>query len=87
VVTTTHGVAGIDGVAGRDFLLADRPEDFARHIAALRDPGRSERLVTAGAALVTRLYDATSIIDTAGRLLHGVTTPGAGPVDAAAGRR
>jgi polysaccharide biosynthesis protein PslH len=87
VVTTTHGVAGIDGVAGRDFLLADRPEDFARHIAALRDPGRSERLVTAGAALVTHLYDATSIIDTAGRLLHGVTTPGAGPVDAAAGRR
>jgi polysaccharide biosynthesis protein PslH len=87
VVATTEGAAGIDSVPGRDFLLADQPEDFARHIASLRDPVLSDRLVAAGAALVARLYDATSIIDTAGRLLHGVTTPGAGPVDAAAGRR
>jgi len=87
VVTTTDGVAGIEGVPGRDFLLADRPEEFARHIAALRVPGRSDRLVADAAALVARLYDATSIIESAGRLLHGVTTPGAGPVDAAASRR
>ena len=68
-------------------MLADQPEGFARHIASLRDPVLSDRLVEAGAALVAHLYDATSIIDTAGRLLHEVTTPGAGPVDAAAGRR
>jgi glycosyltransferase involved in cell wall biosynthesis len=86
VVATTVAVAGIDAVPGRDFLLADRPEEFARHIAALRDPALSDRLVAAAAALVARLYDATSIIESTGRLLHGVTQPGAGPVDAAASR-
>jgi glycosyltransferase involved in cell wall biosynthesis len=88
VVTTTAGAAGIEGVPGRDFLLADRPEAFARQIAALGETEVSERLVAAAADLVARLYDATSIIESAGRLLQGVTRPGAGPVDgAAAGRR
>jgi glycosyltransferase involved in cell wall biosynthesis len=88
VVATTAGAAGIDAVPGRDFLLGDRPQEFARHIAALGDPERSERLVGAAAALVARLYDANSIIESAGRLLREVTRPGPGPVDgAAAGRR
>jgi glycosyltransferase involved in cell wall biosynthesis len=87
VVTTTAGAAGIDGVPGRDFLLADQPEEFARHIAGLGDPEVSERLVVAAAALVARLYDATSIIESAGRLLREVTRPGPGPEDGAAAGR
>jgi glycosyltransferase involved in cell wall biosynthesis len=76
VVATTAGCAGIAAVPGRDLLRADRPDDFAQQVAALDDAALSDRLVAAAAVLVARLYDATSIIESAGRLFRTVTTTG-----------
>jgi sugar transferase (PEP-CTERM/EpsH1 system associated) len=32
IVTTSNGIEGIDAVPGKDILVADAPEDFAKHV-------------------------------------------------------
>lgn len=55
VVSTTIGVAGLDVEAGREALIADDPDAFARGLAeVLDDPGRGQALVDAGRAAVER---------------------------------
>jgi glycosyltransferase involved in cell wall biosynthesis len=83
VVATAAGCAGIDAVPGRHFLQADRPEEFAHQIGALGDATLADRLSAAAVELVARLYDATSVIEAAGRLFHSVTMKSAGYLDRA----
>jgi polysaccharide biosynthesis protein PslH len=77
VVATTVGCAGIDVVPDRHLLVADRPEDFARQVASLRDEALSSRLVQAAAEIVANLYDSASVIKAAGRLISSVAASGA----------
>lgn len=62
VVTTTTGVEGFGLTPGRDVLVADDAEGFARHVVALlRDPGLRARLGAAGRALVEARYGAGAV--------------------------
>jgi glycosyltransferase involved in cell wall biosynthesis len=72
VVSTTAGCAGIDAVPGRDLLVGDRPEAFARHVEALADHDLAQRLGQAGRDLVERLYAAPSVSDAAAALISSV---------------
>jgi polysaccharide biosynthesis protein PslH len=57
VVSTTIGCEGLDGVAGRHLLVADRPSDLAaRCVALLRSPELGERLAMEGRCLVSERY-------------------------------
>lgn len=58
VISTRHGVRGLGAVAGRHYLQAERPADFARAIAQLAgDRGCADRLAEAGRALCLREFD------------------------------
>jgi glycosyltransferase involved in cell wall biosynthesis len=53
VVSTTVGAEGLAVTPGRDVVIADRPDDFARAVTALlRDPARRQALGRAGRQLV-----------------------------------
>ncbi len=57
VVSTTIGAEGLAVTHGKDILLADTPEDFARAMAELSASGElRERLGAAGRTLVERDY-------------------------------
>lgn len=63
IVSTTRGVEGIDLVPGRDALIADTPETFARSVIdLLRDPGRRDELGQAARALAESKYDWRKIV-------------------------
>lgn len=58
VVGTTSATQGVDGVHGRDYLVADEPETFAAALVQLlNEPARARELGTAGRAFVERQYD------------------------------
>jgi glycosyltransferase involved in cell wall biosynthesis len=58
VISTRMGAEGVAVTHGREVLLADRPEQWARMVVRLRtEPGLRERLVQAGRALVQAHYD------------------------------
>ncbi|MDZ4722492.1 MAG: glycosyltransferase [candidate division Zixibacteria bacterium] len=58
VVSTTIGAEGLDVTAGRDIIIADSPESFAKEIFALFDnPATCERLGENGRAMVLEKYD------------------------------
>jgi glycosyltransferase involved in cell wall biosynthesis len=57
VVSTTLGAEGIDGVAGRDLLIADAPADFASAVVrVLDDSALGARLGAAGRRLAVERY-------------------------------
>lgn len=57
VVATPIGAGDVQGVAGRDFVVAESPDDLARNIVELlADPARREGLGRAGQALVRAHY-------------------------------
>jgi glycosyltransferase involved in cell wall biosynthesis len=57
VVSTSVGCEGLDAVDGRDLLVADDPEEFARRVVhLLRDPGRRRELGAHGRRLVESRY-------------------------------
>jgi polysaccharide biosynthesis protein PslH len=57
VVSTTVGAEGLAVTPGRDIVIADHPDEFARTvIALLRDPARRAELGRAGRLLVQRRY-------------------------------
>ena len=57
VVTTRMGVEAINGKEGRDFLVADDPEEFARHVESVLDDGSiRSALASAGRQLVESQY-------------------------------
>lgn len=58
VVTTTVGLEGIEALPGRDVLVADAPEAFARNVVRLlRDPQLQRRLAENGRRLAEEKYD------------------------------
>ncbi len=75
VVSTTPGCAGLEVVAGRDLLVADEPEDFARAIVSLLDDRLADRLISASGDLVSRLYDADATIASAAQLISSAVRP------------
>jgi sugar transferase (PEP-CTERM/EpsH1 system associated) len=63
IVSTARGVEGIDLMPGRDAVIADAPEQFAREVIALmRDAERRRALGKAARALVESKYDWRVII-------------------------
>jgi len=57
VVSTSVGAEGLDVTDGRELLLADRPEDFAKQIdVLLSDAATAHQLGEAGRSLVERRY-------------------------------
>ncbi len=58
IVSTTLGADGIECVPGRDLILADNAEEFARAVAALmRDPARRRELGANARCLAETRYD------------------------------
>ena len=58
VVSTRLGAEGIPAVDGRDLLLADDPEDFARAvIRVLSEPALAAKLASNGLEFVRRHFD------------------------------
>ena len=63
VVSTTMGAEGIDVTGGQNILLADTPQDFARHVVALLgNESERQRLAANGRRLVEERYDWTTIV-------------------------
>ncbi len=69
VVTTSYGNEGIRGVAGKDVLLADRPDDFAGAVISLlkngerrRTMGESARTFEEERSAAPRLIDAVDAV-------------------------
>lgn len=63
VVTTTYGNEGIDGVPGRDLLVADDPQAFAEAvILLLRDREKAERIGASGRAYVAEHYGLEAVV-------------------------
>jgi glycosyltransferase involved in cell wall biosynthesis len=58
VVTTSIGALGLEAKAGRDVLVADTPEAFAKHVINLiQSPDRRQKIGNAGRQLVEAKYD------------------------------
>ena len=58
LVGTTQATQGVEGVSGRDYLVADDPAGFAAAIMQLlTEPARARELGAAGRAFVERQYD------------------------------
>lgn len=64
VVATSMGIEGLDLTLGKDILVADHPQVFARNvIRVMKAPEFRERLGKEGMAVVRRLYDWDSIVN------------------------
>jgi polysaccharide biosynthesis protein PslH len=61
VVSTPRGAAGLDVVAGREYLEGDGDEGFAEAVVAALDPARGQELGTAGRALAEREHSIESL--------------------------
>ncbi|MGI9659589.1 MAG: glycosyltransferase [Gaiellaceae bacterium] len=72
-VSTRVGAEGLDVQHGRQVVLADSPDDFARAtLALLADRPRRIELATAGRELVERTYDWDAIGDRYDSVLRGL---------------
>jgi sugar transferase (PEP-CTERM/EpsH1 system associated) len=57
LVITSAAAAGIDAVPGRDFEVADDPDDFAAKVSSLLEsPDRRRRIAAAGRAVTEQKY-------------------------------
>jgi polysaccharide biosynthesis protein PslH len=71
VVGTTSATQGVEGLAGRDFLLADDAPAFARAvISLLRAPSEARALGMRGRAFVETHYDWEQVFEPLDRLLE-----------------
>jgi polysaccharide biosynthesis protein PslH len=62
VVSTPKGAEGLDVVPGQHILLAEHPDEFARHVVDLcQSPGLRRRLAENGSQLVSSRYDWNSV--------------------------
>jgi glycosyltransferase involved in cell wall biosynthesis len=58
LVTTTIGLEGIEARSGKEVLVADEPDEFARAVASLlKDPALRDKLSTQGRTLAETRYD------------------------------
>ncbi|MFT4049397.1 MAG: glycosyltransferase family 4 protein [Solirubrobacterales bacterium] len=83
VVSTTNGATGIDCSDGREVLIADSAEDFARAIVRLLDDSELRaRLAGRGRTLAERLYDWDVLGDQlAGALQSVIAAQSAAPLE------
>jgi glycosyltransferase involved in cell wall biosynthesis len=73
VVSTRVGAEGLPVSDGRDILLADDPQSFARRtVELLRDEGRRRSLGAAGRRLVTENYSWESVAQRFTDICQGV---------------
>jgi glycosyltransferase involved in cell wall biosynthesis len=71
VAATSIGIEGLDLAIGKDILVADRPHAFAKHvIRIITEPDFRERLGKEGMALVRRLYNWDTIVNSLENLYH-----------------
>jgi glycosyltransferase involved in cell wall biosynthesis len=76
VVSTAVGSRGMHWEPGRDLLVADDPEGFARAVARLLDdPAHAASVAEAGRAFVVRELDWATLIRQVREELHGAETP------------
>jgi polysaccharide biosynthesis protein PslH len=61
IVSTPRGAAGLDAVAGRDYLEGDGEEGFAEALVAALDRARANELGSAGRALAKREHSIESL--------------------------
>jgi len=62
VVSTSVGAEGLELVNGKEFILADTPEEFAESVAALlRDPGRRQAIGRAARLKIEKQYHLTNL--------------------------
>jgi polysaccharide biosynthesis protein PslH len=82
VISTSIGVEGLAVEAGKDVLVADRPDEFARHCASLmEDRNLGEVLTVHAARLLNRAYTLDVVAGTIGALCSP-PIPRAAPSDA-----
>ncbi len=63
IVSTSLGCEGFPLTPGRELIVADAPQDFARQVVSLwRDPAARERLGRAGRRFVEKRYDWPNIV-------------------------
>jgi hypothetical protein len=75
VVTTTEAAKGVAAKAGRDFLVADNPKDFAAQVLRLlNDPQLRESLATAGREPLKTAHDWSRSMTILDSLLEGSFT-------------
>jgi polysaccharide biosynthesis protein PslH len=73
VVTTTVGLEGIDACPGKDVLVADSPEGFARSVIdLLQDKELQRKLSTNGRQLVEEKYDWQVVLGELDRVYQGL---------------
>jgi glycosyltransferase involved in cell wall biosynthesis len=61
VVSTPRGAAGLEVVAGRDYLEGEGAEGFAEALVAVLDPARGRHVGAAGRALAELEYSIESL--------------------------
>jgi glycosyltransferase involved in cell wall biosynthesis len=75
VVSTSVGAAGMPWLAGRDLVVADRPEDFAAAVVALlADPAERGRIAAAGHRYAREHLDPASNFKLLEELLDSIAT-------------
>jgi sugar transferase (PEP-CTERM/EpsH1 system associated) len=76
VVSTSLGLEGIEGVPGRDILIADQPGSFARSIIDLmRDEALRERIASNGERLLHAKYSMKRIVENLENRLSSLLCP------------
>ena len=79
VVTTTVGAEGLRAVPGRDLLVADDPEAFARAVVSVLVDGDLAAAVGAAGAAAITLQCGAAVVRPAVHALQRVAGPAAGP--------
>jgi glycosyltransferase involved in cell wall biosynthesis len=75
VVSTRVGAEGLPLHDGKDIVLADEPQAFARSIVQLlRDPGRRRALGAAGRRLTTESFSWDVVARRFGEICEGVVS-------------
>ncbi|MBK7642421.1 MAG: TIGR03087 family PEP-CTERM/XrtA system glycosyltransferase [Planctomycetes bacterium] len=76
VVGTTPATQGVEGSAGRDYLVADEPEAFAAAVLQLlAEPAHARELAAAGRSFVERNYDWEKVFAPLDGLLERCAAP------------
>ena len=72
VVSTTVGAEGLDVHSGKDIVLSDTPEDFAKSVAALMHDAEARRRLGQAATELAATYGWPRIGAKFGQILRGV---------------
>jgi glycosyltransferase involved in cell wall biosynthesis len=74
MVSTTLGAEGLEFEAGKEIVIADRPQDFSQQVVALlRDPDQRKRLGEAARRRVVADYDLSALRQSVAAVLNSVS--------------